>query len=151
MFRFCLLITRFSFIFCLMIRSPPRSTRTDTLFPYTTPFRPSKPAANPKAATKPAAKKAATKEPAAKPAAKPATKAAAKPAAKKAPKSAAIPEQPTVPPPPVAKPAPAPSIQEERRGGTTYVCTCRYRCSLYPYTKTYSILNHLNDELYYIY
>src|SRR3546814_13646489 len=109
MFRFCLLITRFSFIFCLMIRSPPRSTRTDTLFPYTTPFRPSKPAANPKAATKPAAKKAATKEPAAKPAAKPATKAAAKPAAKKAPKAAAIPEEPTVPPPPVAKPAPAPS------------------------------------------
>src|SRR3546814_11699951 len=25
--------------FCLMIRRPPRSTRTDTLFPYTTPFR----------------------------------------------------------------------------------------------------------------
>src|SRR3546814_20918217 len=27
------------FIFCLMIRRPPRSTRTDTLFPYTTLFR----------------------------------------------------------------------------------------------------------------
>src|SRR3546814_19702353 len=26
-------------IFFLMIRLPPRSTRTDTLFPYTTPFR----------------------------------------------------------------------------------------------------------------
>src|SRR3546814_11406478 len=26
--------------FFLMIRRPPRSTRTDTLFPYTTPFRP---------------------------------------------------------------------------------------------------------------
>src|SRR3546814_20908760 len=26
-------------IFCLMIRRPPRSTRTDTLFPYTTLFR----------------------------------------------------------------------------------------------------------------
>src|SRR3546814_18911653 len=25
--------------FCLMIRLPPRSTRTDTLFPYTTLFR----------------------------------------------------------------------------------------------------------------
>src|SRR3546814_18833303 len=25
-----------SFFFCLMIRRPPRSTRTDTLFPYTT-------------------------------------------------------------------------------------------------------------------
>src|SRR3546814_5800696 len=25
--------------FCLMIRRPPRSTRTDTLFPYTTRFR----------------------------------------------------------------------------------------------------------------
>src|SRR3546814_13399340 len=25
--------------FFLMIRRPPRSTRTDTLFPYTTPFR----------------------------------------------------------------------------------------------------------------
>src|SRR3546814_8667450 len=29
----------FSFIFFLMIRRPPRSTRTDTLFPYTTLFR----------------------------------------------------------------------------------------------------------------
>src|SRR3546814_11381715 len=28
-----------SFVFCLMIRRPPRSTRTDTLFPYTTLFR----------------------------------------------------------------------------------------------------------------
>src|SRR3546814_10154191 len=26
-------------IFCLIIRRPPRSTRTDTLFPYTTLFR----------------------------------------------------------------------------------------------------------------
>src|SRR3546814_12912413 len=29
----------FSFFFFLMIRRPPRSTRTDTLFPYTTLFR----------------------------------------------------------------------------------------------------------------
>src|SRR3546814_7686066 len=29
----------YSFFFCLMIRRPPRSTRTDTLFPYTTLFR----------------------------------------------------------------------------------------------------------------
>src|SRR3546814_974898 len=29
----------FACIFCLMIRRPPRSTRTDTLFPYTTLFR----------------------------------------------------------------------------------------------------------------
>src|SRR3546814_12110447 len=29
----------FYFIFFLMIRRPPRSTRTDTLFPYTTLFR----------------------------------------------------------------------------------------------------------------
>src|SRR3546814_17221930 len=28
-----------SYIFVLMIRRPPRSTRTDTLFPYTTLFR----------------------------------------------------------------------------------------------------------------
>src|SRR3546814_20943059 len=28
-----------SLFFCLMIRRPPRSTRTDTLFPYTTLFR----------------------------------------------------------------------------------------------------------------
>src|SRR3546814_16511000 len=27
------------FVFCLMLRRPPRSTRTDTLFPYTTLFR----------------------------------------------------------------------------------------------------------------
>src|SRR3546814_9766399 len=32
------------FVFFLMIRRPPRSTRTDTLFPYTTRFR-SRPAA----------------------------------------------------------------------------------------------------------
>jgi predicted flap endonuclease-1-like 5' DNA nuclease len=74
-----------------------------------------KPAAKPKAAAKPAAKKTAVKEPAAKPVTKPATKAAAKPAAKKAAKpapamaAAVIPEEPTVPPPPAAKPAPAPS------------------------------------------
>src|SRR3546814_2405088 len=29
----------FMFVFFLMIRRPPRSTRTDTLFPYTTLFR----------------------------------------------------------------------------------------------------------------
>src|SRR3546814_2524100 len=29
----------FFFVFFLMIRRPPRSTRTDTLFPYTTLFR----------------------------------------------------------------------------------------------------------------
>src|SRR3546814_13962276 len=29
----------FIVFFCLMIRRPPRSTRTDTLFPYTTLFR----------------------------------------------------------------------------------------------------------------
>src|SRR3546814_10922957 len=29
----------YSFLVCLMIRRPPRSTRTDTLFPYTTLFR----------------------------------------------------------------------------------------------------------------
>src|SRR3546814_20736686 len=34
----CFLIDRFFFFF-LMIRRPPRSTRTDTLFPYTTLFR----------------------------------------------------------------------------------------------------------------
>src|SRR3546814_11716341 len=33
------LFNRFVFIFFLMIRRPPRSTRTDTLFPYTTLFR----------------------------------------------------------------------------------------------------------------
>src|SRR3546814_12925313 len=30
-------------LYCLMIRRPPRSTRTDTLFPYTTLFRSAKP------------------------------------------------------------------------------------------------------------
>src|SRR3546814_12041070 len=33
--------------FFLMIRRPPRSTRTDTLFPYTTLFRSPPPAGNP--------------------------------------------------------------------------------------------------------
>src|SRR3546814_20390983 len=34
-----LLLLTFSSLFFLMIRRPPRSTRTDTLFPYTTLFR----------------------------------------------------------------------------------------------------------------
>src|SRR3546814_12824847 len=33
------MISFFCFVFFLMIRRPPRSTRTDTLFPYTTLFR----------------------------------------------------------------------------------------------------------------
>src|SRR3546814_12652019 len=37
-FRIYILIY-FLFFFFLMIRRPPRSTRTDTLFPYTTLFR----------------------------------------------------------------------------------------------------------------
>src|SRR3546814_19998549 len=36
---FASLSQSFLFIFFLMIRRPPRSTRTDTLFPYTTLFR----------------------------------------------------------------------------------------------------------------
>src|SRR3546814_1610115 len=39
------------FFFFLMIRRPPRSTRTDTLFPYTTLFRSNPPGAMPRAAT----------------------------------------------------------------------------------------------------
>src|SRR3546814_13893745 len=40
-FFFCVVLARSarSFLFFLMIRRPPRSTRTDTLFPYTTLFR----------------------------------------------------------------------------------------------------------------
>src|SRR3546814_20218358 len=38
-FIVALRICRFWIIFVLMIRRPPRSTRTDTLFPYTTLFR----------------------------------------------------------------------------------------------------------------
>src|SRR3546814_12999747 len=34
-----LIVWSFFYFFCLMIRRPPRSTRTDTLFPYTTLFR----------------------------------------------------------------------------------------------------------------
>src|SRR3546814_17229139 len=36
---FCLFLSFFLFFFFLMIRRPTRSTRTDTLFPYTTLFR----------------------------------------------------------------------------------------------------------------
>src|SRR3546814_13207167 len=44
---YSLVLTRITFLFFfLMIRRPPRSTRTDTLFPYTTLFR-SIPAAPP--------------------------------------------------------------------------------------------------------
>src|SRR3546814_13151140 len=42
LFRIAVIITStvsMSFFFFLMIRRPPRSTRTDTLFPYTTLFR----------------------------------------------------------------------------------------------------------------
>src|SRR3546814_12389714 len=35
----CIIVYSFCFLFFLMIRRPPRSTRTDTLFPYTTLFR----------------------------------------------------------------------------------------------------------------
>src|SRR3546814_13558541 len=35
----CVMCVMNLFIFCLMIRRPPRSTRSDTLFPYTTLFR----------------------------------------------------------------------------------------------------------------
>src|SRR3546814_17698651 len=38
-FCMCSLMFFFLFFFFLMIRRPPRSTRTDTLFPYTTLFR----------------------------------------------------------------------------------------------------------------
>src|SRR3546814_6541381 len=36
---FCVYVCSTVFLFFLMIRRPPRSTRTDTLFPYTTLFR----------------------------------------------------------------------------------------------------------------
>src|SRR3546814_6011707 len=39
MFLFIHLDALWCFFFFLMIRRPPRSTRTDTLFPYTTLFR----------------------------------------------------------------------------------------------------------------
>src|SRR3546814_3576978 len=38
----CITIVFFQMFFFLMIRRPPRSTRTDTLFPYTTLFRSAK-------------------------------------------------------------------------------------------------------------
>src|SRR3546814_18535064 len=38
LFVLCI-VCLFIFVFFLMIRRPPRSTRTDTLFPYTTLFR----------------------------------------------------------------------------------------------------------------
>src|SRR3546814_8494934 len=39
MFEVCVLVVMSCVVFFLMIRRPPRSTRTDTLFPYTTLFR----------------------------------------------------------------------------------------------------------------
>src|SRR3546814_19383751 len=39
LFAFLMLWSLFYLFFFLMIRRPPRSTRTDTLFPYTTLFR----------------------------------------------------------------------------------------------------------------
>src|SRR3546814_11570963 len=40
---FQLVLLLLSILFFLMIRRPPRSTRTDTLFPYTTLFRSARP------------------------------------------------------------------------------------------------------------
>src|SRR3546814_12435782 len=34
-----IIVSFFCISFCVMLRRPPRSTRTDTLFPYTTLFR----------------------------------------------------------------------------------------------------------------
>src|SRR3546814_2807153 len=47
--QFCLVGMMCVIFFLLMIRRPPRSTRTDTLFPYTTLFRstPGRPDADP--------------------------------------------------------------------------------------------------------
>src|SRR3546814_10555643 len=39
MYAICFMRIMMCFCFFLMIRRPPRSTRTDTLFPYTTLFR----------------------------------------------------------------------------------------------------------------
>src|SRR3546814_20060107 len=39
MLLLCVVLSLCSLVFCLFIRRPPRSTRTDTLFPYTTRFR----------------------------------------------------------------------------------------------------------------
>src|SRR3546814_11663637 len=36
---YCIFVSMYFLFFFLMIRRPPRSTRTDTLFPYTTLFR----------------------------------------------------------------------------------------------------------------
>src|SRR3546814_2952118 len=45
------------FVFFLMIRRPPRSTRTDTLFPYTTLFRSARHDAAPRAPRRPGARR----------------------------------------------------------------------------------------------
>src|SRR3546814_19225522 len=42
------MLVRSCVVFFLMIRRPPRSTRTDTLFPYTTLFRSSGPRSRPR-------------------------------------------------------------------------------------------------------
>src|SRR3546814_2615946 len=39
MLYICVLVFFTDVLFCLRVRRPPRSTRTDTLFPYTTLFR----------------------------------------------------------------------------------------------------------------
>src|SRR3546814_17753929 len=49
-----------SYFFCLMLRRPPRSTRTDTLFPFTTLFR-SRAVPDPHAEGPPAEKGAAVR------------------------------------------------------------------------------------------
>src|SRR3546814_12506919 len=47
----CHILTSLLFYFFLMLRRPPRSTRTDTLFPYTTLFRSATPGTSRKTPT----------------------------------------------------------------------------------------------------
>src|SRR3546814_19714505 len=47
---FCVFYFMYALFFFLMIRRPPRSTRTDTLFPYTTLFRSPSPPPQPRPA-----------------------------------------------------------------------------------------------------
>src|SRR3546814_20245332 len=60
---FRLVLVAFFSVFVLMIRRPPRSTRTDTLFPYTTLFRSARVAGGVAVGLRPAARAAPRADP----------------------------------------------------------------------------------------
>src|SRR3546814_19065139 len=117
-----------------MIRRPPRSTRTDTLFPYTTLFRSADGGADPRD-RKPRGETARRADPA-----DPAAAGCRKPAGKT--RRRHRPARPGTPRTGIHEGTDQcrrRARSEERRGGKARVITCRARWSPYPKKKKYEV------------